>query len=219
MNWRLKHFVLSDFYISYQPLQAKGLRDGEAALPLQLTTSSAMLAGSEPAYIALLGRPAGFINWLLSRLGFLRRLEFVLTQRQAIYSLTSVSSFESHVSEIAGLNSIVVSIVRPVRQVVAWLVVALALFYARSQVSYGLATTAEAADVIDHARLLLLFLAIIPVAYAAYLFFAKRITMLAFSEGGQTTIAMGFVPSVVEGKSVDAKSLLQIPKIFHALKH
>ena len=91
MNWRLRHFVLSDFYISYQPLQATGLRQGEAVLPLQLTTSSAMLAGSEPVYVAILGRPAGFINWLLSRLGFLRRLEFVLTQRQAIYSLTSVS--------------------------------------------------------------------------------------------------------------------------------
>lgn len=100
-GWRVKRIVVRGFRIGFDPIG-----EDEPINGYYLSSIVRDLLAGDPKFVAIIGRPAGPINFLREFLGFPRRGEFVISRNQAVLRAGSFTSQSIILSKMRGLNSI-----------------------------------------------------------------------------------------------------------------
>lgn len=100
-GWQVRRVVVRGFRIGFEPIS-----DDEPIHGYYLSSIVRDLLAGDPKFVAIIGRPAGPINFLREFLGFPRRAEFVISKQQAVLRAGSFTSQSIILSKMHGLNSI-----------------------------------------------------------------------------------------------------------------
>ncbi len=235
-HWATKKVVVRDFYISFKPMGSE-----PTGKTVDLSDPITNQASDEAIYVAVTGRPAGLWNFIREHIGLSRRFEFVMSSNQCIQRLGSPTTQILSSSQMNGLNTVTVGLVRPLVQAILLTLLSLILVIAASYEPdlTGLSSSAlmEEPSAIWTAisgLLIILNMMLLGIAsawawfvlalalgiYAAYLFFIDKRNIVTVSESGNDVVGFIVSPSFLESQSTDIplEHLNRLPMIFHVLK-
>lgn len=202
-HWTSEEVLVKDFYISFKPLTSEDKSS-------QLDVSSAVLkqVGDEAIYAVITGRPDGFFDFLREIVGIPRRFEFVMSSSQCIQRIGSPSEQIFSSSQIIGLNTITVGLVRPLKKAFISLLISISLLYYFSGFESG--------DI----QWIWVAISLVLAFRAAYLFFIEKDYTIKISESGDPVVHFTVSPSFLESKStiIPLEDLNKLLMIFRVLK-
>lgn len=199
--------VLRGFRIAFEPAPATTEVSG-----LTLSEPVGNLLSGEPVYAAIVGRPAGLINFLREGIGLSRRFEFALSKRQAAVRWASFSSHSLQCAKLSGISALEVTQRRlnPLLLLLQFALITIPL-------NTAVADTAGAYDGYP----LLTFLIF---CGFAYYYFVCRITLFSFTEAGESVVKFAVYPALLErltgrtGLDMPLDDANRLVQIFRVLK-
>ncbi len=203
-----KHkLVLRAYHVGFEPLADDPEVNGH---PLSQPVMD--LRSGEATYVAIVGRPAGLVNFLRESFGIARRFEFLLCKRQAILRTGSLTQHTLQCAKLSGISSCEVGQTRmnPFVVLFRFMIAAVVI-----NVFIGGIFDAEGGYP------LLTFLVF---CGFAYYWFITKITEMTLSEAGDDVIAFEIYPPLLErvtgGSGLDLPSTEanRIVQIFRVLK-
>lgn len=210
-GWQTRRIVLRGYRIGFDPIG-----DEEPINGYHFSAAVRDLLAGDPKFIAIIGRPAGPINFLREFLGFPRRVEFAISKQQAVLRTGSFTSQSLILSKMKGLDSIGIARGKPNPLVLLMVWMAVNVFIsAANEASSGYGDGSSAGSVI---------LGLITLAgFVAYYFFNQVVTIrLQYGKDSvqQLTIHPPFWERLSGGGGVDMslEEANRIAQVFRVLK-